>query len=159
MSATSGTAQFFKNLSDDASGSLTEYFADKHEVRGETVPTVALADYFRERGVEDAFLKIDVEGAGFEAWAGAAPAVDKVTHLLAEVLQPEIDKGLPQRLIKDDGMRAYYIRDFELMESVAGEFDYHAPHWNWLFCRLAPDALAQRLSAAGFRVVPAGARG
>jgi FkbM family methyltransferase len=159
VSATSGTARFFKNLSDDASGSLTEYFADKHVVRGETVRTVALADYFAEHAIENAFLKIDVEGAGYEAWAGAAPAVGKVTYLLAEVLQPEIDKGLPQRLIKDDGMRAYYVRDFELMESVAGEFDYHAPHWNWLFCRLAPDALARRLSAAGFRVRPAAARG
>jgi FkbM family methyltransferase len=156
VSATSGTAQFFKNLSDDASGSLTEFFADKHVVRGETVRTIALADYFAEHRIENAFLKIDVEGAGYDAWAGAAPARDKVTYLLAEVLQPEMDKGLPQRLIKDDGMRAYYVRDFDLVESVGGEFDYHEPHWNWLFCRLAPDALARRLSAAGFRVVPAG---
>jgi len=156
VSASSGTAQFFRNLSDDASGSLTEYFADRHQTQAETVRTVALADYFAEHGVSNAFLKIDVEGAGYDAWAGAAAARDKVSFLLAEVLQPEMDRGLPQRLIGQEGFRGYYVRDFNLVQSRAGEFDYLAPHWNWLFCRLAPEALAQRLAPAGFRVTAAG---
>jgi FkbM family methyltransferase len=154
-SAASGQAEFFKNLSDDASGSLSDYFAGRHVVRGETVTTVALADYFRERRIEDAFLKIDVEGHGFAAWQGAAPAADQVRYLLAEVLEPEMSKGLPQTLIADHGFFAYYVRDFELIQSRAGEFAYHEPHWNWLFCRLAPEALAARLARTPFRVTPA----
>ena len=159
VSASSGTAQFFRNLSDDASGSLTDYFAGRHDTEVQTVRTVALADYFAEHGIQDAFLKIDVEGAGYDAWAGAAPARDKVRYLLAEVLQPEMDKGLPQRLVGEDGFHGYYVRDFELVQSLAGEFAYREPHWNWLFCRLSPDALAARLGPAGFRVVPAGSAG
>jgi FkbM family methyltransferase len=155
VSAKTGTAEFFKNLSDDASGSLTDYFADKHVVRGETVPTVALADYFHEHRVEDAFLKIDVEGHGFSAWQGAAPAADKVRYLLAEVLAPEMSEGLPQTLIRDHGFFAYYVRDFDLVQSRAGEFEYHEPHWNWLFCRLPPEALATRLAHTPFRVTAA----
>jgi FkbM family methyltransferase len=153
-SAKTGTAEFFKNLSDDASGSLTDYFAGKHEVRGQTVSTVALADYFQEHGIDNAFLKIDVEGHGFAAWQGAAAAVDKVRYLLAEVLEPEMTQGLPQALIRDHGLFAYYVRDFDLVQSRGGEFDYHEPHWNWLFCRLAPTALAARLAHAPFRVTP-----
>jgi hypothetical protein len=42
------------------------------------------------------------------------------------------------------------------LKSDDGEFACRAPHWNWLFCRLAPDALAARLGPTGFRVVPAG---
>jgi FkbM family methyltransferase len=154
VSTQTGTAQFLKNLSDDASGSLSDYFAGKHEVRGETVPTVALTDYFRERDIDNAFVKIDVEGHGFSAWQGAAPAAEKVRYLLAEVLEPEMSQGLPQTLIRDHGLFAYYVRDFDLVQSWAGEFQYHEPHWNWLFCRLAPDPLATRLAHTPFKVTP-----
>ena len=116
---------------------------------------MALADYFDEHGVDNAFLKIDVEGHGFSAWQGAAPGADKVRYLLAEVLEPEMTQGLPQTLIRDHGLFAYYVRDFDLMQSRAGEFAYHEPHWNWLFCRLAPDALAARLAHTPFKVIPA----
>jgi FkbM family methyltransferase len=155
VAAASGAARFFRNLSDDASGSLTDHFIGRHQTAVETVRTVALADYFAEHGVTNAFLKIDVEGAGYDAWAGAAPARDKVTYLLCEILQPEVARGLPQRLIGEDGFHGYYVRDFELAQSRAGEFDYLEPHWNWLFCRLPPRALAERLAPAGFRVTSA----
>ena len=54
------------------------------------------------------------------------------------------------------GLKAYYIRDFELIPSVDGEFEYVAPFWNWLFCRMSPNELAARLSATGFRVSEGG---
>ena len=44
-----GTATFFKNLSDDASGSLSSLFADKHLTRAETVETISLTEYFGMR--------------------------------------------------------------------------------------------------------------
>ena len=57
-----------------------------------------------------------------------------------EMLAPEIEAGLP-RGIREGGLKAYYIRDFELIPSVDGEFEYVAPFWNWLFCRLSPSEL------------------
>ena len=41
-----GTATFFKNLSDDFSGSLSSLFTQKHLTRAETVETISLAEYF-----------------------------------------------------------------------------------------------------------------
>jgi hypothetical protein len=69
-----------------------------------------------------------------------------------EMLAPEIEAGLPARIIREGGLKAYYIRDFELIPSVDGEFEYVAPFWNWLFCRMSPSELVARLSATGFRV-------
>ena len=56
------------------------------------------------------------------------------------------------RIIRETDLKAYYISDFELVPSVDGAFEYVAPFWNWLFCRLSPSELAARLSATGFRV-------
>ena len=147
-----GTATFFKNLSDDASGSLSSLFADKHLTRAEAVETISLAEYFRVRGVANALVKIDVEGAGEKVWNGAVETSNAIRYLVMEMLQPEIEAGLPARIIREGGLKAYYIRDFEVIPSVDGEFEYVAPFWNWLFCRMSPDDLAARLSATGFRV-------
>jgi FkbM family methyltransferase len=140
-----GTATFFKNLSDDSSGSLSSLFADKHLTRAEAVETVSLAKYFGMRGIANALVKIDVEGAGQKVW-------NAIRYLAMEMLAPEIEAGLPARIIREGGLKAYYIRDFELIPSVDGKFEYVAPFWNWLFCRMSPDELAARLLATGFRV-------
>ena len=63
-----------------------------------------------------------------------------------------MEARLPARIIREGGLKAYYIMDFELIPSVDGEFEHVAPFWNWLFCRMSPDKLAARLSATGFRV-------
>src|SRR6516165_5911097 len=65
-----GTATFFKNLSDDASGSSSSLFTDKHLTRAEAVETISLAEYFGMRGIANALVKIDVEGAGEQVWNG-----------------------------------------------------------------------------------------
>src|SRR5262249_43819317 len=67
----SGTATFFKNLSDDSSGSLCSLFTQKSLTRAETIGTISLAEYFRARGIGDALVKVDVEGAGERVWDGA----------------------------------------------------------------------------------------
>jgi FkbM family methyltransferase len=147
-----GTATFFKNLSDDASGSLSSLFADKHLTRAEAVETISLAEYFGMRGIANALVKIDVEGAGEKGWNGAVETSNAIRYLVMEMLAPEIEAGLPARIIREGGLEAYYIRDFELIPSVDGEFEYVAPFWNWLFCRMSPNELAARLLATGFRV-------
>jgi FkbM family methyltransferase len=147
-----GTATFFKNLSDDSSGSLSSLFTQKHITRAETVETVSLAEYFRAQRIGDALVKVDVEGAGEKVWDGAEAASKSIRYLLMEMLAPEIDAGVPARIITGTDLKAYYIRDFELVPSLDGTFEYVAPFWNWLFCRLSPRELAVRLTATRFRV-------
>ena len=69
-----------------------------------------------------------------------------------EMLAPEIEAGLPARIIRETDFKAYYVNDFELVPSADGTFEYVHPFWNWLFCRLSPSELAARLSTTGFRV-------
>ena len=147
-----GTATFFKNLSDDLSGSLSSLFTQKHLTRAETVETISLTEYFGIEGISDAMIKVDVEGAGEKVWDGAMEVSKAVRYLVMEMLAPEIEAGLPARLIHETDLKAYYIRDFELIPSVDGEFEYAAPFWNWLFCRMSPSELTARLSATGFCV-------
>jgi FkbM family methyltransferase len=147
-----GTAMFFKNLSDDTSGSLSSLFTNKHLTRAEPVETISLTEYFGMQGIADALVKIDVEGAGERVWDEAVETSNAIRYLVMEMLAPEIEAGLPARIIREGGFKAYYIRDFELIPSVDGEFQYVAPFWNWLFCRMSPSELVARLSAIGFRL-------
>jgi FkbM family methyltransferase len=147
-----GTATFFKNLSDDSSGSLSSLFTQKHVTSAETVETISLAEYFRERGIGGALVKVDVEGAGEKVWQGAANTSKSIRYLVMEMLAPEIEAGLPARIIREIDFKAYYIRDWELVPSVEGAFEYVSPFWNWLFCRLSPSELSARLRTTGFRV-------
>ncbi len=152
VSDSNGAAPFFRNITDDASGSLTSYFSGRHATEIQEVKTVALAGYFAERGILDAFVKIDVEGAGDQAWSGAAPAADRIRYLLIEILAPEVEKALPTRIQQETGFFGYYIRDYDLVQYVPDNYVYVAPFWNWLFCRLDPQQLSARLKGQGFRV-------
>jgi FkbM family methyltransferase len=147
-----GTATFFKNLSDDSSGSLSSMFTQGHLTRAEAVETISLTQYFGIEGISDAMIKVDVEGAGEKVWDGAMEVSKAIRYLVMEMLAPEIEAGLPARIIRETGLKAYYIKDFELVPSVDGEFEYVAPFWNWLFCRMSPSELTARLSATGFCV-------
>jgi FkbM family methyltransferase len=151
-----GTATFFKNLSDDLSGSLSDLFRHKHETRVETVETISLAEYLHTQGIGSALVKVDVEGAGEKVWNGTVETSKSIRYLVMEMLAPEIDAGLPARIITGTDLKAYYIRDFELVPSLDGTFEYVAPFWNWLFCRLSPRELAVRLTATRFRVYNGG---
>jgi FkbM family methyltransferase len=147
-----GTATFFKNLSDDLSGSLSDLFTQKHLTGVETVETISLAEYLRAQGIGSALVKVDVEGAGEKVWDGAVETSKSIRYLVMEMLAPEIEAGLPARIITETDLKAYYINDFELVPSADGAFEYVAPFWNWLFCRLSPRELAVRLSATSFSV-------
>ena len=147
-----GASTFFKNLSDDLSGSLSDRFTQKHATRAETVKTISLAEYFLAQRIKAALVKVDVEGAGEKVWNGVAEMSTAIRYLVMEILEPEIKVGLPARIICQTDLKAYYINDFELVPSVNGTFEYVPPFWNWLFCRLSPRDLATRLSATRFRV-------
>jgi FkbM family methyltransferase len=148
-----GEVTFHRNLSDDLSGSITEHFTAEHDTEREAVRAVALGEYLVECDARDALIKVDVEGAGASAWAGVAPAADRLRYLVIEMLEPEISGGLPARIIAETGFHAYYMNDFQLEASTDGQFRYVEPFWNWLFCRLDPAALSARLAGTPFRVV------
>jgi FkbM family methyltransferase len=150
-----GCATFYRNLTDDFSGSLGTLFGDRHTTQQETVQTIRLADYIASKGVSRAIAKVDVEGTGAQVWSGLAECFSKIVYLVVEMLAPEIENQLPVRIIQQTGWNAYYIRDFALVQSRNGEFTYVEPFWNWLFCALHPPALRRRLSGTGFRVIPA----
>ena len=146
-------ATFFKNLTDNSSGSLSNLAVGKHVTSAQTVETISLAEYFRTRGISDALVKVDVEGAGEKVWNGAAELAKAIRYLVMEMLAPELyEARLVARIISETDFKAYYIRDFELVPSADGAFEYVAPFVNWLFCRLSPSELAARLGATRFHV-------
>jgi FkbM family methyltransferase len=150
-----GCSTFFRNLTDDLSGSLDTYFRNRHLTLPETVETIRLSDYFARKRVSRAMVKVDVEGTGVQVWTGLAECCREISYLVIEMLAPETEDQLPARIIRQTGWHAYYIHDFELIESRNGEFTYVEPFWNWLFCGLDPSALKHRLSNTGFRVISA----
>jgi FkbM family methyltransferase len=152
VAAAGGTATFFRNLTDDSSGSLTDHFASNHATAAVPVATVSLTEYFRKRGISDALVKVDVEGAGEQVWRGAREVAANMRYLIMEIIGPETQCRLPSTLIGEGGFHAYYIEDFDLVASKDGSYDYVAPFWNWLFCRLDPPALRARLAGTKFRV-------
>jgi FkbM family methyltransferase len=154
VAARHGTARFFRNSTSDWSGSLTDHFGSEGTM-AEQVVTIALSEYFAEYHIRDALVKVDVEGAGEEAWRGARDIAASIRYLLMEIIGPETQCGLPGRIISEGRFYAYYIRDFDLVVSERGNFRYVAPFWNWLFCRLAPASLQARLAGTQFRVIEA----
>lgn len=152
VSSRCGTATFFRNLSDDLSGSLTEDFAQKHQTAQQDVETVTLDEYFARNQIEGALVKVDVEGHGSSVWDGARTCIGKIRYLVMEVIAGESRAKLPTRIVLETGWHGYYLRDFDLVHSPDGSFDYVAPFWNWLFCRLDPRELSQRLANTKFRV-------
>jgi FkbM family methyltransferase len=152
VSDSSGTAVFYRNLSDDLSGSLSQYFANVHRTTAQEVQTITLEAYFREHGIRNALVKVDVEGYGDGVWRGAANAAGKMRYLVMEMLEPEINAGVPARIISDTRWNAYYLRDFDLVPSRHGDFEYVAPFYNWLFCRMDAPELKQRLAGTRFQL-------
>lgn len=86
-------------------------------------------------------------------WEGMRSAQDRIGVLICEILLPEVRERLVRRIIAGTGMYAYYIRDFDLIFSPKGEFDYQAPFWNWLFCHYPPMRLSGIVGERGFNVI------
>lgn len=155
VSDVTGHCTYYRNLTDDASGSLTDLFTSKHLTEQQTIQTVRLDEYLINNDISNAMVKIDVEGAGLLVWRGAEKRSDKIRYLIMEMLEPEIACKVPSQIIDATGWHAWYIRDFDLVELRAGEFQYRESFYNWLFCDLDAAALAARLGGTEFTFVPA----
>lgn len=148
-----GTQTFYRNISDNSSGSLTTFFASKHEVVAIETEVTSLTRYLEDHQIERACIKVDVEGAGAAVWDGAREARRRIDWLIYEIVGPELAADLPKRIIADTGWNAYYIRDFDLVRSFAGEFEYREPFYNWLVCAADPGELAAALNGSRFRLI------
>jgi len=146
-----GSATFHLNLEDLSSSSLDPYFSTHHPVREIPVTVTTLDAFVRSNRLTNVFVKVDVEAAEHQFWAGADPIADHISYLLIEVLCEATNRGFVRMLIAR-GFHAYYINDFALEHSPDGSFGYVAPQFNWLFCRATPDELRRELSGTNFTV-------
>jgi hypothetical protein len=147
-----GTADFYVNRTDTLSGSLTETFADRHEVTPTPVRVERFSTVARRLNLDRACVKVDVEGAEWEFLEGASDALNRVSYLIVEVLGPAYARGFVQALMRRGQFHAYYINDYTLEHSVDGRFLYREPEYNWLFCRDTPQTLAARIGRGPLRV-------
>ena len=113
---------------------------------------IRFSDFARERQLSNLLVKVDVENAEPLFIEGAAEEFGRIRYLVLEVLAPAIRAGLVNEVKRRFGLEAYYINDYSLEWSPTGAFRCTPPQLNWLFCRLAPEALAQRLRGTRLRV-------
>jgi FkbM family methyltransferase len=153
VSESAGCAVFYENSASDDLGSLNPSYSYALGAKRTPVKTISLAEYMNAKNIFNALVKIDVEGAGAQAWKGLESRSDRVMYLIIEMLEAEFQSGLPWHIISKTGWNGYYIRDFELIKiNSIDQYDYVPPFWNWLFCHLDASALSQRLSGTKFRV-------
>lgn len=148
----SGFQTFYRNLDDDLSGSLSNSFVGTQRMLPTDAQVTSLADYLSNRALSHACIKVDVEGAGLAVWEGTSGVRDRIDWLIYEIVRPEVEACLCQRIIIETGWHAYYIRDYELIHSSDGSFDYREPFYNWLFCREDPRRLRDVVAQSGFSV-------
>jgi FkbM family methyltransferase len=150
-----GSTMFYRHPLDNTRGSLTTHYVEEDVTEKVQVEVVSLSDYLERHGIERAMLKIDVEGAGEAVWDGAKAALPRIRWFIMEIIGPEWDCRLPERIIRESGWFAYYIRDSQLWRHTGGLYPYLASCHNWLFCPLSPDQLGAALAGSSFTIYDA----
>ncbi len=153
ISNINGPLTFYRNLSDDSSGSIKNTFEGKHQLVPISIDSISFDNFAASLNEQKLTLKVDVEGAEFEFLAGAEKQFYKIEHLIIELLQDSIDQQFPLLMIEKYGYHAYYINNFSIEHSVKGEYKYVSPYYNWLFSKDAPSELTKKLSGTAFRII------
>lgn len=148
-----GPVTFYRNLSDDSSGSIKKTFEGKHQLVPITMDSIRFDSFASAIQEQKLLLKVDVEGAEFEFLAGAEKQFQKIEHLIIELLQDSINQQFPQLLIERYGYHAYYINHFQLEHSVNGEYQYVSPYYNWLFSKDAPSILKEKINSTAYTII------
>ncbi len=148
-----GKSIFFKNKTDDSSGTLIKEDWSKHLLQRIEVDTTTFAAFVKERQLKNLLAKVDVEGAEQLFLDGAKSSFDKLNFLIIEMLGPAVGRKIPARLIREGNFHAYYINDYRLEHSPSGDFTYVEPFYNWLFCRESPASLREKLIGTRFQVI------
>jgi FkbM family methyltransferase len=153
MAERTGRTIFYRNKTDDSSGTLIKEDWSQHSLEAIQVDQISFDAFVSENHLKCICAKVDVEGAEEAFLTGAKSSLNNLNYLVIEILGPAIRRGLAPRIIREGKFRAYYINDFTLEHSPSGQFTYVAPFYNWLFCREDPTSLRQKLLGTQFRVV------
>jgi FkbM family methyltransferase len=153
MAENTGKTTFFRNKTDDSSGTLVKQGWSQHVLEPIEVDRISFGDFVTRHGLEHVCAKVDVEGAEELFLEGAKSDLDRLDYLVIEILGPAVGRGLPLRIMQEGNYQAYYINDYDLEHSPAGKYTYAAPFYNWLFCRESPAKLRKLLQRTRFRVI------
>lgn len=152
LSDKNGELTFFKNLNDSSSGSIKNTFNTIHKLKEIKVATSTFDNYVEHLPYNKYILKVDVESAEFEFIKGAEKEIEKIKYLIIELLQDSIDNKFPLMMIEKYNFKAYYINNFELYESIKGEYQYQDPYYNWLFTKDSKEELTLKLKDTRFKI-------
>ncbi len=153
ISNTNTPITFYRNLTDDSSGSIKNTFESKHKLEAVTIDSISFDEFASSISEKNLLIKVDVEGAEFEFIDGASKRIQSIDFLIIELLQDSIDQKFPEMMIEQHKFHAYYINNFSLEYSKAGEYKYVSPYYNWLFSKYEPAALRKKLINTPFVVV------
>jgi FkbM family methyltransferase len=155
MAETTGRRTFFRNRTDDLSGTLVQEDWLEATLEPLEIGTTSFSDFARDHGLRNVCAKVDVEGAEDLFFEGASSSLDRLRCLIIEILGPAHERKLPARIITEAGFQAYYINDYRLEYSSSGRFNYVSPFYNWLFCREGPALLRKKLKGTKFKIIDA----
>jgi FkbM family methyltransferase len=153
ISNTNTPINFYRNLTDDSSGSIKNTFESKHQLEAVTIDSISFDEFASSISEKNLLLKVDVEGAEFEFIDGASNRIQSIDFLIIELLQDAIDQKFPEMMIEQYKFNAYYINNFNLKFSRKGEYKYVSPYYNWLFTKYEPSELKIKLTNTPFLVV------
>lgn len=153
ISNTNEPITFYRNLTDDSSGSIKNTFENKHQLEAVTIDSIRFDTFANSLEEQKLLIKVDVEGAEFEFIEGARNKIQSIDFLIIELLQDSIDQKFPEMMIAQHKYHAYYINNFNLEYSNAGEYKYVSPYYNWLFSKYEPAVLGKMLTNTPFVVV------
>jgi FkbM family methyltransferase len=153
ISNSTGAITFYRNLTDDSSGSIKNTFENKHQLEAVSIDSISFDEFASSITEKKLLIKVDVEGAEFEFIEGAKNKIGNIDYLVIELLQGSIDHHFPKMMIEEYQFHAYYINNFNLEYSKAGEYTYVSPYYNWLFSKYEPATLKKKLANTAFVVV------
>jgi FkbM family methyltransferase len=153
ISNTNEPITFYRNLTDDSSGSIKNTFESKHQLEAVTIDSISFDEFAYSISEKNLLIKVDVEGAEFEFIEGARNKIQSIDFLIIELLQDSIDQKFPEMMIDRYKFYAYYINNFNLEFSRKGEYKYVSPYYNWLFTKYEPSELKKKLVNTPFVVL------
>lgn len=153
ISNTNEPITFYRNLTDDSSGSIKNTFENKHQLVAVTIDSISFDTFANSISEKNLLIKVDVEGAEFEFIKGASDRIQSINFLIIELLQDSIDQKFPEMMIDRYKFYAYYINNFNIEYSKAGEYKYVSPYYNWLFSKYEPSELKKKLANTPFVVI------
>lgn len=120
----------------------------------ETIDTDLLTfdEIARRYQFKNACVKVDVENAEFDFIDGATQEGSRIAFFIIEVLEDGKKRKFPMHVMKQLGMRAYYIEGMTLKHCPDGETDYSPWQLNWLFCRQTPSELRELIKGSPLTV-------